>query len=68
MKMEELEVTISPEGKVSILVKGIKGKRCVDITKTLEDAIGEVENRTFTSEYYLAESVAQSQKDLIKQR
>lgn len=69
MKMEELEVTISAEGKVNIIVKGVKGKSCVDITKALEDALGEVENRTFTSEYYLQEEYEKiSQKGTIKLR
>ena len=68
MRMEELEITISPEGKVSILVKGVKGRGCIDITKPFEDALGEVENRTFSSEYYQTESVSQTQKDWMPQK
>jgi len=53
MRVEEIEVTIDPEGKVQILVKGLKGSGCLEVTKPLEDALGgAVESRTYTSEYY----------------
>ncbi len=53
MNMQEIEVTIDSEGKVSVHVKGVKGKECLELTKPLEEALGyEIENRTYTSEYY----------------
>ncbi len=50
---KELEITISPDGEVSVQVKCIKGQSCVDETKFLEEALGgKVESRELTSEYY----------------
>lgn len=52
MEHEEMEITIDAHGKVSIKVAGVKGGKCLDITKPLEDALGEVTVREMTSEYY----------------
>jgi len=52
MPMEELEITIDPEGNVSVRVKGVKGERCEDVTRDLEEAIGDLEERKHTDEYY----------------
>jgi hypothetical protein len=50
---KELEITISPDGEVTVLVKCIKGGSCVEETKFLEDALGNtIESRELTSEYY----------------
>jgi hypothetical protein len=53
MDKKELEITISPDGEVRVLVKCVKGQRCVDETKFLEEALGgEVKARELTPEYY----------------
>lgn len=52
MKKQEIEIKISPTGDVSFTVKGVKGARCVDETRFLEEAIGEVTEREKTAEYY----------------
>ena len=52
VKTTELEITIDPKGNVSIKVKGIKGKGCIDVSKFLEEALGDVEERKYTSENY----------------
>jgi len=49
---QELEITISEDGEVSINVLGAKGKNCMDMTKDLEDALGLVTNREMKSSYY----------------
>ena len=33
--MEELEITIDPEGNVTLHVKGVKGPGCMDLTRYL---------------------------------
>lgn len=54
---EEIEVTIGPDGRVSLMVRGLKGKGCLELTKPLEEALGaEIEERTYTSEYYTVQS------------
>lgn len=53
MSMEEIEFTIGPEGQVQMHVNGVKGSKCVDVTKPIEEALGgDVVDREFTSEYY----------------
>ncbi|HET6611620.1 MAG TPA: DUF2997 domain-containing protein [Kofleriaceae bacterium] len=52
MARQEIEITIDAKGEVSFSIKGVKGSACVDETRFLEDAIGEVRERERTSEYY----------------
>jgi hypothetical protein len=51
MASEEIEITIAKDGGVQILVRGIKGKACLDLTHDLETALGGVIlSREMTSE------------------
>ncbi len=51
MQIQELEVFISPKGKVSFEVRGVPGKKCLDLTRALEDDLGgEILEREETSE------------------
>jgi hypothetical protein len=53
MRKQDIEITISKDGKVSFTVKGVKGSSCLDETKFLEQALGGgVLEQTATSEYY----------------
>jgi hypothetical protein len=52
MGMEELEIVIEPDGTTHIHVKGIRGARCLDVTRKIEEELGEVIDRKYTSEYY----------------
>ena len=67
-KMEEIEITIDPEGKVSLLVKGVKGKVCSELTSSLEEAVGDVESRQWTSEYYQKDAAPVVRKGIVKSR
>jgi hypothetical protein len=43
VRIEELEVFVKPDGTVSIDVRGVKGRKCLDVTRDLElDLGGEV--------------------------
>jgi hypothetical protein len=58
---KELEITIGKDGTVSVHVKCIAGQACVDETKFLENALGNViESRALTDEYYQAADAEQS--------
>ena len=48
----ELVIQISPDGSISVEVKGVPGPGCADVSKCLEDALGDVVQRERTSEYY----------------
>jgi hypothetical protein len=58
----EVEVEIAADGQVSLKVRGVKGKGCVDLAKALEAALGETEERSLTPEYYEAAQVAQTSR------
>ncbi|MBL7497504.1 DUF2997 domain-containing protein [Frankia sp. CNm7] len=60
MATEQVEVTISPDGKVSIKVSGVGGNRCLATTADLERALGgEVVEREMTGEAYQSGAVDQ---------
>lgn len=51
-RKEELEISISNTGEVTINVIGIKGKSCVDMTKDLEESLGIMKYFERKSEFY----------------
>lgn len=67
MAREELEIEISPSGKVTARTIGIKGARCLDVADFLAKVVGRVESRELTNEYYEASEQVQNQVD-VKQR
>jgi hypothetical protein len=60
MRMQDIEITIGPTGEVSFEVKGVKGSRCIDETRFLEEAVGEVTERERTAAYYEADETGAS--------
>lgn len=40
MEIEEIEVLISQNGQVHIQVRGVKGTKCLELTRELEEALG----------------------------
>jgi DUF2997 family protein len=48
----EIEVVIGADGTVKIKTHGLRGESCVEETKALEQALGKVERREKTREYY----------------
>ncbi len=51
---QEIEVTIGPDGRVTLRPRGAQGPACLELTRELEAALGEVESRELTAEYYLS--------------
>ncbi len=49
---ETLVVTIAPDGQIKMEYKGKTGSECVQTTQEIEAAIGKVENREKTADYY----------------
>jgi hypothetical protein len=60
MRVQDIEITIGPTGEVSFEIKGVKGSRCVDETRFLEEAVGEVAERERTAAYYEADDAGVS--------
>ncbi len=54
-KKRDIVITIGPDGNVQLSVEGVSGTDCMDFTKFLEDELGDVTERTHTSEYYCEE-------------
>lgn len=53
MELQEIQVFIDENGQVQIEVHGVKGKKCLDMTEELEEALGgEIESREMTAEAY----------------
>lgn len=50
--MKEIKVHIAKDGAVKIETSGFTGEACKDATKALEKALGTVDNRKYTDEYY----------------
>ena len=50
--MERIDVEIATDGKVTVSVKGVKGKSCTDVTKSLEAALGQTVSDEKTREYH----------------
>lgn len=63
MQKEEVTVTVGTDGAVTVEVKGVKGKGCDAITKAIEEALGEVTAKSYTSE---AKQVGQSVQQTAK--
>ncbi|HNS32205.1 MAG TPA: DUF2997 domain-containing protein [bacterium] len=49
---EELEIIITEEGEVRILVKGIKGPSCMKTAETFAGKIGNIKEMAKTMEFY----------------
>ncbi len=60
-KKRDIVIEIGPDGEVQISVEGVAGGDCLDFTKFLEDELGEVTERTHTSEYYQEEEEVEEQ-------
>ena len=58
MAQHELEITISKTGNVTVHVKNVKGKACLEYANWIAAAIGNVEDQKLTSEYYEPETKA----------
>lgn len=55
---EEMEIEISSSGEVKVHIKGVKGKGCLKYASLLEKVIGEIKEKTLTTEYYEPEPKA----------
>ncbi len=51
-KKQELEISISETGEVTVNVIGAKGKSCLDLTKDLEESLGTVTAREEKASFY----------------
>jgi hypothetical protein len=50
--MEQIEFILHPDGRVEERVVGVVGKSCSELTRSVEEKLGTVQDQTLTSEYY----------------
>jgi hypothetical protein len=50
MEIQEIEIAIDKKGIVKVHVRGVKGKKCLELTQELENALGQVIHRELTGE------------------
>ena len=51
-ELQEIDVTITQEGRLSVEIRGVKGPKCLELTKALEEALGgEILERRKTYEF-----------------
>jgi len=63
---QEIEVFISEGGEVKFHIKGIKGRKCVDIAKDMGKELGDLKELNFTSEYYEKEQTTNQTQQKTK--
>lgn len=51
----DLNITISETGEIEVKVEGINGPKCIELTKELEDQLGDIISKEKTSSYYKQE-------------
>jgi len=52
-ELQEIDVYIGPDGEVRIEVRGVKGEKCLDITRDMEQLLGgTVLERDHTDEFH----------------
>jgi len=49
---QKMEITILPDGEVSIKVLCVPGPSCEQVSKALEESLGTVKAKERTAEYY----------------
>lgn len=55
---KQIKLRVYPDGRVEAVVEGVKGKRCTDYIKVLEEVLqAEVVESAYTPEYYETEEV-----------
>jgi len=68
MAREEIEIEISPSGKVTARTIGIKGPKCLDVAEMLVRIIGREESREMTREYYESQQRVDQQVNVRERR
>ena len=51
-ELQQIEVTIAPDGKVEVHIQGVKGNACLVVTKEMEQLLGDdIVERRHTYEF-----------------
>ena len=58
---ETIKFTITQDGRVTEEVIGVKGTQCLDLTEKIENALGDIDWRKETSDYYNKAQIVETQ-------
>lgn len=60
--MEQINITISPDGEIQYDVKGVKGAKCKTLTKFIDQLAGSVLETKTTGEFCQIDTQAQQRQ------
>ncbi|WP_252214223.1 DUF2997 domain-containing protein [Clostridium sp. VAP41] len=64
---KKIQLRIYPDGTIQANVEGVKGKKCTNYIKIIEDIlVAEVIDSEYTPEYYESEKIEINEEDTIK--
>ena len=67
-EIQEIDVYVLPDGTVKVEVRGVKGRKCLDLARGIEEALGgQITERVHTDEFREADQEV-SQDDRLEQR
>ena len=66
MGIKKVKIRIGLDGRTQFKVEGGQGADCIDFTRALEQAVGNVENRELTADYH--EAASEQARDEVKER
>lgn len=66
-EIQEIDVTVSPDGMVKLEVRGAQGKKCIELTEEVEKLLGGVVIDRIHTDEYEREEIEQEQAALLKQ-
>ena len=66
MGIKKVRIRIGLDGRAQFKVEGGQGADCIDFTRALEQAVGNVENRELTADY--GEAATAQVRDELKDR
>ncbi len=65
MAEEKIDIFIHADGRVEIQVCGVKGEKCLEVTKAVEEALGGKVLREVTSEMYEEPKTTETDKQKL---
>ena len=66
MGIKKVRIRIGLDGRTQFKVEGGQGADCIDFTRALEQAVGNVEKRELTADYQ--EAATEQVRDELKER
>lgn len=67
-EIQEIDIFVNPDGTVKFEVRGVKGRNCLDITKSVEEALGGVVTERIHTDAFYEENQGGAQVDLLQQK